>query len=198
MSVAIPSEADPEVREARNMRFWDKPMAILALVLLASCSPREETTPTPQASVKTATIESCGPGAAPEAPKFGEGTAILDGEDGAVLLDVEIAQTDVERQFGLMFRKSLAADAGMVFVFFEETRGGFYMKDTLLPLSIAYFDVDGTILKIVDMDPCETDSTLYDPGVPYLGALEVNQGSFQAWGVTAGDKIHLTPREPLP
>jgi uncharacterized membrane protein (UPF0127 family) len=112
------------------------------------------------------------------------------------LVNVEIAQTTEQRQHGLMFRDRLPKNGGMIFVYFEDSEGGFYMKNTFLPLSIAYFDVDGKILKIVDMDPCETDSSLYDPGVPYRGALEVNQGAFDEWGVSEGDVIHLTPKEP--
>jgi uncharacterized membrane protein (UPF0127 family) len=80
----------------------------------------------------------------------------------------------------------------MVFLFFEPFSGGFYMKNTFIPLSIAYFDEDGKILKILDMDPCEEDSTLYDPGVSYSGALEVNQGAFDRLGVEEGDRITLT------
>jgi uncharacterized membrane protein (UPF0127 family) len=180
------------------VKWWTRALVSLLLAALVGCSTDEAATPQPDSSVRTATVESCEPGEAPTPPAFGEGTALLDGSEGSVLLNVQVAQTDEERQFGLMFRKSLAMDEGMVFVFFEETSGGFYMKNTLLPLSIAYFDVDGKILKIVDMDPCETDSTLYDPGVPYLGALEVNQGAFDSWGVSEGDLIHFTPREPAP
>ncbi len=84
----------------------------------------------------------------------------------------------------------------MVFVFFEDTEGGFYMKNTLLPLSIAYFDVDGTIVGMVDMEPCELDSALYDPGVPYRGALEVNQGVFAERGIELGDHIELVTSIP--
>lgn len=109
---------------------------------------------------------------------------------------VEIAQTAEQRQTGLMFREQMAEDRGMVFLFFEDAEGGFYMKNTLLPLSIAYFDVDGKILHIVDMEPCETNSDLYDPGVSYRGALEVNQGSFERWGVEEGDSIEVVPATP--
>ena len=66
------------------------------------------------------------------------------------------------------------------------------MKDTLIPLSIAFADADGTILSILDMDPCESDPCeIYDPGVPYRSALEVNQGAFDDWGVRVGDTLSL-------
>ena len=80
----------------------------------------------------------------------------------------------------------------MVFIFFEKHLGGFWMKNTLIPLSIAFFDQDGEILEILDMDPCEKDPCpTYDPGVPYWGALEVNKGAFDEWGVSAGDTIRM-------
>jgi uncharacterized membrane protein (UPF0127 family) len=67
------------------------------------------------------------------------------------------------------------------------------MKDTLIPLSIAFYSVDGRILKILDMEPCKADPCpLYDPGVSYRGALEVNQGAFAGWGISEGDRLRIT------
>jgi uncharacterized membrane protein (UPF0127 family) len=105
---------------------------------------------------------------------------------------VEVADTDPERQRGLMQRTSLAADAGMVFVFPSETAGGFWMKNTLVPLSIAFYVADGRIVRILDMEPCQQDPCpVYDPGVAYVGALEVNQGAFRRWNVSEGDRLRL-------
>jgi uncharacterized protein len=133
----------------------------------------------------------------PGSPEFGQGRALIETSDDSVLLDVEIAQTDEQHAFGLMKRESLPEDAGMVFLFFEEHSGGFWMKDTLIPLSIAFFDVDGRIVKILDMQPCEVDPCkIYDPGVPYRGALEVNQGLLDDRGVTEGDHIEITQSDP--
>ena len=133
----------------------------------------------------------------PGAPEFGTGRALIDSEDDSVLLDVEIAQTDEQLAFGLMKREELADDSGMVFLFFEEHRGGFWMKDTLIPLSIAFFDVDGNIVRIMDMEPCEADPCeVYDPGVGYYGALEVQRGAFDEWGVEVGDHIEITQADP--
>jgi uncharacterized protein len=112
------------------------------------------------------------------------------GEEVAVA--VEIADTQEEREVGLMHREFLPDDAGMIFLFEEETSGGFWMKNTLIPLSIAFVGGDGTILRILDMEPCEADPCdIYDPGVPYESALEVNQGAFSAWGVEEGDLLTL-------
>jgi len=109
-----------------------------------------------------------------------------------VLVNIEIAETQEQHAQGLMFRKSLDEDCGMLFVFFEEMTGGFYMKNTLIPLSIAFFDVDGTIMKILDMEPCDEDPCkIYEPGVAYHGALEVNKGAFTEWGVEEGDPIRI-------
>lgn len=129
------------------------------------------------------------PGSVPPATA----TALIDTGEDSVLVNLEIADTDEERRRGLMFRESLPEDRGMAFVFFEEPRGYFWMKNTLIPLSIAFFDQEGEILRILDMEPCEADSCeVYDPGIPYVGALEVNQGMFEEWGVEEGDRITIS------
>jgi uncharacterized membrane protein (UPF0127 family) len=91
-----------------------------------------------------------------------------------------------------MGRPTLAPDAGMVFVFPEMVSGAFWMKDTLIPLSIAFYDANGKILRILHMVPCREDPCpVYDPRVRYRGALEVNKGAFARWGVQAGDVLRL-------
>jgi uncharacterized membrane protein (UPF0127 family) len=127
-------------------------------------------------------------------PTFRQGTAIIETDGGAVLVEIEVADTPERQALGLMHRTSLAADAGMVFLFFDANEGGFWMKDTLIPLSIAFFDRGGKILRILDMEPCEADPCeSYVPGVTYWGALEVNQGAFDDWGVETGDTIRVSP-----
>jgi len=109
-----------------------------------------------------------------------------------VVVPVEVADTQEERQTGLMNRESLPEDAGMIFVFDEDSTGGFWMKDTLIPLSIAFADADGTIVSILDMEPCAAEPCeIYDPGASYPTALEVNQGAFSGWGVEVGDRLSL-------
>jgi uncharacterized membrane protein (UPF0127 family) len=111
---------------------------------------------------------------------------------GEVEVAVEVADDDEERQIGLMNRESLPADAGMIFLFEEDSSGGFWMKNTLIPLSIAFADSGGTILRILDMEPCEADPCeIYDPGVFYRSALEVNKGAFDRLGVEEGDRLRL-------
>ncbi len=64
------------------------------------------------------------------------------------------------------------------------------MKNTLIPLDIAYYDVRGRIVRTFRMEPCKVDPCkIYSPGVCYRGALEVNAGSFKRWNVKRGDRI---------
>jgi uncharacterized membrane protein (UPF0127 family) len=78
----------------------------------------------------------------------------------------------------------------MVFVYPQAVSHGFWMKNTLIPLDIAFYDGRGRILRILTMQPCRRDPCkVYDPGVSYRAALEVNAGSFRRWAVKAGDRI---------
>jgi uncharacterized membrane protein (UPF0127 family) len=117
---------------------------------------------------------------------------VIETADGEEEIAVEIADTPEERARGLMGRESLPEDSGMIFVYPEPTEGAYWMKNTLIPLSIAFYDSNGEILRILDMEPCRRDPCpLYDPGVPYVGALEVNQGAFERLGVREGDRVEL-------
>lgn len=133
-------------------------------------------------------------------PDFSTGTASIT-SGGSLLqnVDVLIADDGPEQAYGLMYRRFLGADKGMAFVFGSETSGSFYMKNTLIPLSIAFWDSTGQIVRILDMEPCTREQEassqgcpLYDPEASYVGALEVNQGAFDAWGVSEGDLITVT------
>ena len=145
--------------------------------------------------------DSMGPGelsrehaAEPDArrPSFDTGTGLIRTGDRVIRLDLEIAESSAERAFGLMHRRTLGDRAGMMFLFDTKSTGGFYMKNTLIPLSIAFLDRQGTILHILDMDPCkEEPCKVYYPNVAYTGALEVKQGAFESWGVTEGDVVEL-------
>ncbi|MDQ3662158.1 MAG: DUF192 domain-containing protein [Actinomycetota bacterium] len=125
-------------------------------------------------------------------PTFNSSTAIVRGDEGSVLIKVEVAQSAEQRSRGLMFRDSLPADSGMVFLFFEPRQGGFWMKNTRIPLSIAFFGESGEIVDILDMEPCRTEPCpIYTPDATYFGALEVNQGAFEEWGISEGDVIQM-------
>jgi uncharacterized membrane protein (UPF0127 family) len=129
------------------------------------------------------------------APEFKVGTVLIDGaEEGPVLLDAEVADTEETRAYGLTAREFVPDDYGMVFILFEEQDCCFWMKDTIVPISIAFFDTDGHIVDIVDMQPCKApgdNCKLYSSRRPYVGALEVKQGLFDEWGVSIGDRIRV-------
>jgi uncharacterized membrane protein (UPF0127 family) len=106
-----------------------------------------------------------------------------------VEVPVEIAATDAERERGLMERTALAEDAGMLFVFDREQQLSFWMKDTLIPLSIAYINESGRIVDIQDMQPL--DETPHPSTEPAKYALEVNQDFFNEHGIEVGNKVSL-------
>ncbi|HUL56688.1 MAG TPA: DUF192 domain-containing protein, partial [Usitatibacter sp.] len=95
---------------------------------------------------------------------------------GSHPLKVELAVSDAERSKGLMFRKSLGKDDGMLFVFDEPAYHSMWMKDTLIPLSVAFLDGDGVILNIVDMEPQTLDP--HSAAGPARYAIEANKGWF--------------------
>jgi hypothetical protein len=103
---------------------------------------------------------------------------------------VEVAKTPEERSHGLMGRKHLGKDEGMLFIFEAADYHGFWMKDTLIPLSIAFIDTDGRIVGITDMNPLTLDSHL--PPKPVLFALEMNRGWFSYHGIKAGDVVRFS------
>jgi uncharacterized protein len=108
-----------------------------------------------------------------------------------VVVRVEIADTDAERQRGLMGRTALAEDQGMLFVFGGEQELSFWMKNTLIPLSIAFMDSEGRIVDIQDMKPLDDDPPHYVSAEPARYALEVNQGFFEERGIKVGDRAEL-------
>jgi uncharacterized protein len=114
---------------------------------------------------------------------------IVNSSGERVPVQVEITDTPEERQTGLMGRNALAEDAGMLFVFDQEQILSFWMKDTLIPLSIAYINAEGRIVDIQDMQPL--DETSHPSAEPARYALEVNQGFFAEQGVTVGDMVEL-------
>jgi len=122
----------------------------------------------------------------------GQPTVSIQTAGGGVTVSVEVADTAATRERGLMGRTSLAPDAGMVFVFPRDTKDAFWMKDTLIPLSIAFYDDRGRIVSLLDMEPCRAEPCpIYSPGVVYRGALEVNRGAFARWGVRVGASLRL-------
>ena len=145
------------------------------------------------AAVLAAATVALGAGASADA--FDRGTVRITGARKPVVLRVEVARTPEDQARGLMGRRSLAPNAGMLFVFGREIKAGFWMKNTLIPLSIAFYGADGKIRRILDMEPCREDPCpVYDPKVRFKGALEVNRGAFRRWGVKRGHVIRLVRR----
>ena len=132
-------------------------------------------------------IAACGSESEP-----GRTTVVIHGEQ-VVTLAVEVADSPVERERGLMGRTTLAPDTGMLFLFDRPTTTSFVMRDTTIPLSIAFYDGGGVITQILDMDPCRAEPCpLYRPRAAYVGALEVPQGAFRRFGVREGDQLGLS------
>jgi uncharacterized membrane protein (UPF0127 family) len=174
-------------------------VALLAVVcLLAACGGGDDESAQPTTTVSgTSTTEEAPPTTTEEEATTEEQSGpvvLIETATGEFGVPVEVADSQEERETGLMNRESLPADAGMIFLFEEDSSGGFWMKNTLIPLSIAFADADGTIVSILDMEPCEADPCeIYEPGAAYRSALEVNQGAFDDWGVQVGDRLTLEP-----
>lgn len=106
---------------------------------------------------------------------------------GMHVIQAEVASTDATRSKGLMYRKELAPNSGMLFVFEQPNVQCFWMRNTLIPLSIAFILDDGTITNIADMAPMTENSHCSTSAVRYT--LEMEQGWFAKRGITAGKKI---------
>jgi uncharacterized protein len=106
---------------------------------------------------------------------------------GMHLIDAQVAQTPEQRQIGLMYREQMPAQEGMLFVFEQPGVQCFWMKNTLLPLTAAFVDDDGTIVNLADMKPQTLDSHCSAKPVRYV--LEMNQGWFAKKGIKAGAKL---------
>lgn len=109
------------------------------------------------------------------------------------VLHVELARTPAERERGLMGRKKLPEDAGMLFVFPAPQPLFFWMKDTLIPLDVVYFDAEGRFVSAAAMEPCPPASPCpsYASTHAALYALEVKGGSAAQWGVGEGWKLEV-------
>lgn len=139
--------------------------AVVALAVLAGCSPGQENSglPTTQITIDTA--------------------------HGPVKFNVEVASDDASRAKGLMFRTELAPDAGMLFDFHKEGYRTFWMKNTPLPLDMIFIKGDGTISTIAENTiPYSEDAV--PSSEPVRAVLEINGGRSRALGIEAGDKVH--------
>jgi uncharacterized membrane protein (UPF0127 family) len=107
---------------------------------------------------------------------------------GNVPIRVEVVQTDEERMRGLMFREKLPEGQGMLFVFEQSRTQAFWMRNTFIPLDIAFIDADGRIIDIQRMEPLDESKSYLSPvPVPYV--LEVNAGWFAQHNIKVGEIV---------
>ncbi len=175
-------------------------MEVLCRLSYSSAQPMIATRPTrslprraASALLTAALLAACG-GRAPAPPEPPGGARIAFRTDrGEVRTGpLLVARTPEERARGLMGVARLPPDGGMVFLFDRPTSGPFWMKDTLLPLSIAFWDRSGRVVAILDMEPCRRDPCpLYRPGRAYVGAVEMRRGWFEEHGVEVGDAVQV-------
>ncbi len=163
-------------------------LLFVSLLLVAGCGgeqgsapEKEESPPAPPATTQGTAAAST----AEESPTL----AIISSDGARTEVEVEIADERTEQQRGLMERTELAEDAGMLFVFERDEPRSFWMRNTLIPLSIAYIAESGRIVDIQDMQPL--DETSHPSAEPARYALEVNQGFFAERGIEAGDEVEI-------
>ena len=104
---------------------------------------------------------------------------------------VEVARTEEQKRQGLMHRKSLGAREGMIFVYESDQHLGFWMKNTSIPLTLAFLSRDGEILQTEDLKPHSLKSVVSERAARY--ALELPRGALEELGVGVGDRIDLPP-----
>lgn len=110
---------------------------------------------------------------------------------GMYRIDAQVAATPQARTVGLMFRKEMPVNEGMLFVFEQPSAQCFWMKNTLLPLTAAFLADDGTIVNLADMKPQTEDSHCSARPVRYV--LEMHQGWFDKRGIKAGARLSGQP-----
>ena len=110
---------------------------------------------------------------------------------GKQIIHAEVAATDAERERGLMYRRSLPENSGMLFVFDRPARSCMWMKNTPIPLSVAFIDQDGAIVNIEEMEPFTLESHCSAGWIRY--ALEMNAKWFERNGLKPGSRIGGLP-----
>lgn len=116
---------------------------------------------------------------------------VIEQGDARASVTVELAVTPGQRAQGLMYRRALDPDAGMLFIFPSGSRSGFWMRNTYVPLDIAYISADRVVLEVRRGTPL--DETVLTPAAPYRYVLEVNAGWFEAHGLGPGARVIFPP-----
>lgn len=170
---------------------------------VATISPDPATMTATAEATSTATAPGAGPSATPTptlmptatptaTPNDGRVTLVVDGAGGTAEVRVELAQTSEEITTGLMHREFLPEGEGMLFIFEQPSNTGFWMRNTLIPLDIAYLAEDGRIREIRQGEPL--NETVLRPELPYSYVLEVNAGWFASRGMGIGDRVLIPDR----
>jgi len=124
--------------------------------------------------------------------KFPKGTLRMSQNERSLEISIEIADNDELWTLGLMYRKKLPWKFGMLFIFPQNIDLGFWMKNTYVPLDIAFINSDGEIFNIQRMEPCKAENCpIYKSPQPYKYALEVRAGFFEKFGFSEGAKIEF-------
>ena len=160
------------------MRCW-KIVAVALALLLADCGGDAQNQGASDAQASAERSTAAGPRT--------ETLTIRTSGENSVRVRIEVADEMDEMERGLMDRTALAEDAGMLFVYPEERELSFWMRNTLIPLSIAFMDSNGRIVDIQDMKPLDDTPPHYTSAEPARYALEVNRGFFDERGVEVGD-----------
>lgn len=121
-------------------------------------------------------------------PTLPQSDLVIRTERGAQKFTVELADNDQTRSRGMMFRTSMAPDAGMLFDFRQEQMASFWMRNTLIPLDMVFIKADGTILNI-HQRAIPRDETGINSAGPVRAVLELNGGTASRLGIKAGDKV---------
>lgn len=125
-----------------------------------------------------------------------QGLPVIPLNAGIHVIQAEVANTETTRATGMMHRKSLDANKGMLFVFQFDAPHCMWMKNTLVPLSVAFVREDGNILNIADMTP--HDETSHCASGPARYALEMNRGWFASKGIKPGSRLGGLDKAPAP
>jgi len=163
-------------RRNRGTVLW---LLVAVVLVFAACS-ETVSSPTPVAVVGLEPLDG-----------FDSATLIVDGVER---FPVMLASDSEQRRQGLMGVTDLGGWAGMAFVFDEPTNSGFWMKDTLMPLTIYWVGVGGAIVGSADMEPCApgTECVSYAPGAVYLWALEIEADTADEFGISPSSTLLLT------
>jgi uncharacterized protein len=172
------------------VKIWR--IVIAFALLLAGCGgPQADPDTQSQRTSQTSGTTPAGKEETTSGPS-GLRTLVIDASGGEkVEVRVEVADDLAEQAKGLMDRTTLGENRGMLFVYPEERELSFWMKNTLIPLSIAFIDSERRIIDIQDMKPLDDKPPHYVSAEPAQYALEVNQGFFEERDVRVGDRVAL-------